>query len=122
MQELPHEGEALRACRRHGARAAGGGADHGAHRGVFAFDGDELGVDFAVGDILGEDLHDLGLRGDGVGGHDVGIDLAHRFGDRLVAGDRQDRCHSGHSYSFSSTLMVMASTGHSAAQMPQPLQ
>ena len=38
---------------------------------------------------LGVELHDLGLRRDRVGADHVRVDLAHRLGDGLVAGDRE---------------------------------
>ena len=87
VEQLPHEGEALGRGRRHGARPAGGRADDGAHGRVLRFDGDELRGDLAVGHHLRVELHDLGLRRYRVGADDVGIDLAHRLGDGLVAGD-----------------------------------
>ena len=91
---------------------------------VLALHGDELGADLAVGDHLRVQLHDLGLRRDGVGADHVRVDLAHRLGDGLVAGDCEDRRHSviSHGHSFSSICMTMALVGHSLAQMPQPLQ
>ena len=87
-------------------------------------DRDELAGHLAVGHHLRVELHDLGLRRDGVGAHHVRVDLAHRLGDRLVAGDGEDaRCRAWPPcHSFSSVFMTMASVGHSLAQMPQPLQ
>ena len=57
---------------------------------MLALDGDELGVDLAVGDVLGEPLDDLGLRGDRVGGDHVRVDLPHRVGGGAVAGEADD--------------------------------
>ena len=86
-EHLPHEGVALGGGGGHGARARGRRADDGAHGRVLRLHRDELRGHLAVGHYLRVQLHDLGLRGDGVGAHHVGVYLAHRLGDGLVTGD-----------------------------------
>ena len=89
-EHLPHQGEPLRRGGRHGAHPCGRRADDRAHGRVLRFHRDELGIDLAVGDHLGVDLDDLGLRSYRIGAHHVGIDLPHGLGHGLVAcdGDR----------------------------------
>jgi len=62
------------------AVGAGGGEHPGAHCGsgdaygqgrMFPFDPDVFGLQFAALDVLGEDLRQLGLRGNGIGGDDL---------------------------------------------------
>src|SRR5664280_918461 len=79
-------------------------ADRRAHGGVLGLDVDDLGRGLAVGDQLGEGLDDRRLRRDRVDGEDVWIDLRHRVGNGLAAGQKLGsflrlNCHSHHSSS-----------------------
>ena len=81
---------------------------------MLGLDLDELGVERPVGAHLREELDDLGLGRDGVGGDDLGPGEHGPVGQGVVAHD--DFFH------FSSSTMAMHFVGHSSAQMPQPLQ
>ena len=96
MQHLPHEGKALGAGGGRHAAARGRCADAGAHGAVLALHEDRLGIHLAVRNERGERFHDARGRRDGIRRHDIGIQLAERFGNRLVAGDRHGlgRCYS----------------------------
>ena len=92
---------------------------------MLGFNRDELGLDLAVSDVLGEGLHYVGLRRDGIGRHHVRVDLLHGHSHGLVAGDGEYLALPGHHSSPLNSVsgcMLMASAGHSVAQMPQPLQ
>lgn len=131
IEQLPHVGHAGGAGGGHHAAAGGAGADAGAHRGVLGLDGDELGVDLAVGDEGREVLDDLRRGGDRESGDNVGVDLAHGL-------QQAPAPVIGTILGFPAVLFVMASdlvadksqshdlpsllTGHSWTQRPQPLQ
>ncbi len=81
---------------------------------MFGLDFDELGVKLAVGAHLRQELDNLGLRRDRVGGDDLRAGQHGAVGQRVVPHD--DFLH------FRSSTMTMHFDGHSSAQMPQPLQ
>ena len=81
---------------------------------MFGFDLDELGVQTLVGAHFGEQLDDLGLGSDGIGGDDLGSGQKRPVGQGVVPHD--DLSH------FSSSTITMHLAGHSSAQIPQPLQ
>ena len=114
VDDLGHQGEALRRGGGHRARPGEGGADRGAHGRVLGLDVDDLRLRSPVGDELGEGLDDRRLRCDRVDGDDVGVDLTHRVRDRLAAGEEPDVVHSG--------TIAIAPTGQTSAQIAQPLQ
>jgi hypothetical protein len=94
VEDLPHQRKAVGGGRVHHAATGGRGGETGAHRGVLGLDRDEVRVHLAVGDELREVLHDLGGRGDRVGRHHVGVDLAHGLRHGLIAfkGDSLTHC------------------------------
>ncbi len=122
VQHLGHVNQAAGAGG--GNRAASGGfrADAGGHGAVLGFHGNEIGVYLAVVHVGGEVLGNLSGRRDGVRAHDVGVDLLHRVGNGLVAGQSFTNTHFTLPPYFSSLTMVMAPKGQTLAQMPQPLQ
>jgi len=67
---------------------------------VFTFHFDELGVQEPIGAELRQYLHDLGLRGDGIGRDNLGPGQLCSVGDGVVAHD--------HFFHFSSSSMDMA--------------
>ena len=94
---------------------------------MFALDRYKFRIYQAVGHIACKYLHYFGGRSDRICGHYVRIYLAHGLCHRFIAGP----CN--HSYfrhifsfffaSFSEIIfMALPLTGHSCAQMPQPLQ
>ena len=84
---------------------------------MFGFHGHELGIQASIGHQFRQVLHDMGLRGDGVGGHHVHIGHLDGIG-------RSDGYFDTNSFSHysSSATMLMHPVKHSWAQMPQPLQ
>ena len=71
VEHLVHQGQALGRGGRERPRPGDRRADAGGHGRVLGLDLDELGVERAVGAHLGEELDDLGLRRDRVGGDDL---------------------------------------------------
>ena len=91
VDDLGHQCESLRRRRRHRPGARESGADRRAHRRMLGLDVHDLCVRPAIGDELRERLDDRCLRRDRIDRHDVGIDLTHRVGDCLAAGQELAR-------------------------------
>ncbi len=109
-----HEGKTLGGRGREGPHAAALGADEGGEGGVLTFHAEELGLQFPRGAVIREDLHDVGLRRDGVSADHLCLGKPDGLGDGMAT--FQDPLHR------SSSSRVMALRGHYPTQMPHPLQ
>ncbi len=96
VDHLGHQGKPLGGRRGHRATACERSADRSAHGGVLGLHVDDLGTRLPVRDELREGLDDRRLRSDRIHRHDVGIDLPHRVGNGLAAGEEPKVGHSGH--------------------------
>ena len=137
MDQLAHVGQAVGAGRGERARAHGRRADAHGQRAVLALDGDVLRLQLPPLDKLRQVLRHLGLGRDGIGGDDLDAAQLRAQGHGFVAGndgglglryygqctllqDSPSSCASASA--VASATMVMASVGHSSAQIPHPLQ
>ena len=100
---VEHFGHVAQTARRRGADGTASGrlrADARGHGGMLRLDRDELGVHFAVIDVGGEVLRDLGGGGDRERAHDIGIDLFHRVGNGFIARKSFSDRHSRSPFTF----------------------
>ena len=114
MEQFMHQGQALGRCRGERPGPGDGRADAGGHGRMLGFDLDELRLERSVGAHFRKQLDDLGLRGDRVSGDDLGSGEHRPVGQGVIAHD--DFSH------FRSSTITMHFIGHSAAQIPHPLQ
>ena len=95
---LVHVGQAVcRGCRKDPCAHQGGGHAN-THRGVLAFDPDQLGGKFPFFDVFRKDFRYLGLWGDGIGGNYLNSAKPGCYRRGLCSGQNQCLLHYGFSF------------------------